>query len=958
MRYLLKIALLFFLQTNLKAQNPSQYVNPFVGTGGHGHTFPGATLPFGLVQLSPDTRIDGSWDGCSGYHYSDSIIYGFSHTHLSGTGVSDYGDIMLMPMSNSASFSTDGYASTFSHSNEKAEPGYYEVLLDNGIRAQLTVTPRVGFHRYQYPSGSSHLVLDLKHRDQLLEGEINIINTTEVAVKRISRAWAEEQHAYAHLVFSAPFEVQYNKDSSKAIFEFEKLSPSNELLLKVGFSMVSTDGAKENLHAELPGWDFKATKLAATEAWNQALNKIQVKDKDEEKLRVFYTALYHSMIHPNTATDVNGRYRGMDNKIYQVDKGSEFYTVFSLWDTFRAAHPLYTIIDRKRSLEFINTFLLMYQQGGRLPVWELAANETDCMIGYHSVSVIADAVAKGINAFNHDLAMEAMERSANWNHLGLPEYSDHGHLTIEDEHESVSKTLEYAYDDWCIAQVAKSMGKMELYEKYMRRSQYWKNLLDPETALMRPKKNAGWLPEFDPREVNNHFTEGNSWQYSFFVPQDIYGMIELMGGSDKFEAKLDELFTVESATTGREQVDITGLIGQYAHGNEPSHHMAYLYNYIGKPNKTQERIHQIMKDFYTSKPDGLIGNEDCGQMSAWYVLSAMGFYSVTPGTDYFIIGAPYLEEAVIQLENGNSFTIKAKNLSDKNKYVQAITLNGKQYEKDSYLNYSTIMKGGVMVFEMGSQPAINSNYTFPPRESVTEPLTIVPVINAKKRSFVDNMEVEIKAAYGNPKLFYAFDGSSAANDYYPYEGPFSINESKSIYAFAVEENGNRSHTIRADFYKKPNNYSIEILSRYNPQYTAGGDEGLIDGIRADENWRKGGWQGYQGQDFEAIIDLKKSKTIRKVKVGLLRDVRAWIVEPKEVLIYTSKDGENFTRVAQVGDFTFDEVYKVETFTAKAEIAPAKARYIKVKIINYGMLPDWHLGAGHDAFIFIDEIEVE
>jgi predicted alpha-1,2-mannosidase len=632
---------------------PSDYVRPFVGTDFNGHTFPGATLPFGMVQLSPDTRIDGSWEGCSGYHYSDSIIYGFSHTHLSGTGVSDYGDIMMMPQTGVSTFEQSLYASAFRHEDESAEAGYYRVLLQNGIEVELTATQRVGVHRYHFPAGSASVILDLNHRDHLVEGNIIVRDDQTLLVARRSSAWARDQHTYASVMTSSAFRAEYNPDSTKVILHFDHLS--GPLVLKVGISFTDVEGAMHNLEQEMPDWDMEAVRHAATLTWDEALGKIEVRDDDEEKMCTFYTALYHTMMHPNIATDVDGRYRGMDQKVHTAE-GFEYYTVYSLWDTFRALHPLFSLIERDRTTDFIQTFLTMYQQGGRLPVWELCSNETDCMIGYHSVSVMADAMAKGISGFDQALALEAAQRSATWDHLGLPAYERQGYLSVNDEHESVSKTLEYAYDDWCIAQMAFRLGEMDVYDAYIQRSNAWRNLLDPSSKLMRPRKNGGWLENFDPREVNNHFTEGNSWQYSFFVPHDVEGMIEAMGGRDAFRQQLDALFSAEAATTGRTQADITGLIGQYAHGNEPSHHMAYLYNYIDRPDQTRARVHQILNDFYTAAPDGLIGNEDCGQMSAWYVMSSLGIYAVNPGEAKYALVHPFLEHYTVHLENGHSFS--------------------------------------------------------------------------------------------------------------------------------------------------------------------------------------------------------------------------------------------------------------------------------------------------------------
>jgi predicted alpha-1,2-mannosidase len=934
----------------------TSYVNPFVGTGGHGHTFPGATLPFGMVQLSPDTRIDGSWDGCGGYHYGDSVIYGFSHTHLSGTGVSDYGDFMMMPLTKKGDINQKTYEASFSHKNEKASPGYYSVKLDNGILVELTASLRVGFQKYTFPTTENSIVIDLKHRDILLEGKFDFIDDKTIAMKRISSAWAQEQHAYAYVQFSAPYTYILSPDSSKVILEF-KLN-SKELLIKTGFSFVSQEGAKSNLKAEILHWQFNTQKEAANKIWNTALKKIEVESEDIEKLKVFYTALYHVMIQPNLAMDVDKNYRGRDNKIHKAE-GFDYYTVFSLWDTFRAAHPLYTLIDKKRTEDFIRTFLAQYQQGGRLPVWEFASNETDCMIGYHSVSVIADAAVKGINNFDLKLAFEAMKKSANWNHLGLPQYIANGYLTIEDEHESVSKTLEYAYDDWCIAQVADLLDEKADYEIYMKRSQAWKNLLDDETKLMRPRKNGEWLSPYDPREVNNHFTEGNSWQYSFFVPHDIYELIEKMGGATAFEAKLDELFSTSSQTTGRTQADITGLIGQYAHGNEPSHHMAYLYNYVGRADKSTKIINQILNTFYTSQPDGLIGNEDCGQMSAWYVLSSLGLYQVNPASQYFLLQSPHFDKAKINLENGKTIEIKAKDLNQENIYTTSIMMNGTEYTNRSFINYNKLMEGGKFEFQMTNNPKPLDAKQFPPKEKTVESIILAPIIEAKGRTFIDTMSVRLNARDGKNQIYYSLDGSQPTTKSLKYERPILLKETTQLKAISTDNQSNVSGSSTANFYKKPNNFTVKILSTYNPQYSAGGDEGLIDGIKGDENWRKGDWQGYQSQDFEAIIDLQKSMTIRSISSRYLQDTRSWILFPKYIEYYVSSDGINFQLIKTMNHSVADNDYDVIILTLESKMpSNTRARFIKVKAINYGILPNWHMGAGFDAFIFIDEIEVK
>ncbi len=933
----MKKAILFILlPTLLFAQDFAKHVNPFIGTGGHGHTFPGATVPFGMVQLSPDTRIDGSWDGCSGYHYDDSTIYGFSHTHLNGTGVSDYGDIMLMPTMGEPSFDNKVYASTFSHANEKASAGFYAVKLDkHNIDVRLTTSTRVGFHEYTFNSaGNANIILDLNHRDKLLYGEVRIINPTTIEILRRSEAWARDQYVYARMEFNVPLKVnlvkEENKENTKldAIYKGTELALSfskqvkkgEKILVRVALSPTSYEGAKLN-SSEINHWDFDKVKKEAEALWNKELSKIEVISDDKDKLAIFYTALYHTMMQPNIAQDLDGKYRGRDNQIH-VAEGFDYYTVFSLWDTFRAAHPLYTLIDKKRTSDYINTFIKQYEQGGRLPVWELASNETDCMIGYHSVSVIADAMAKGITGFDYEKAFEASKASAMRDVLGLEAYKKNGFISMDDEHESVSKTLEYAYDDWCIAQMAKLLKKQEDYQYYMMRSQNWKNIFDWETGFMRPKKNGGWDKPFDPREVNNNFTEGNSWQYSFFVPQDISGMIETYGGTEKFEAKLDEMFNAESKTTGREQVDVTGLIGQYAHGNEPSHHMAYLYNYVGKPEKTKEKVHYILNEFYKNTPDGLIGNEDCGQMSAWYVLSAMGIYAVTPGQPIWDINEPFLDAKV--------------------------SIDG---NKPNYLHLPNAR--GILP-QFGMEKIDN-----PPFKSISP----VPVIQAESKAFKDKLLISISDKYENEKyfkylIFYKIEGQK---EFILYLTPFEIDKTTKIYAYKYDM-GMRmtiSDTISATFFKKPKNYSINIKSKYNPQYHAGGPEGLLDGILGTENWRKGDWQGYQSQDFDAVVDLQEVKNITEISARFLQDQRSWIVMPTKVEYYISEDNVNFTYFGSVNN-TLDPKIEENTILnfSSIETKSKKARYVKVIAKNFGKLPEWHQGFGGDAFIFVDEIIVK
>jgi predicted alpha-1,2-mannosidase len=973
----------------------TRHVNPFIGTGGHGHTFPGATMPFGMVQLSPDTRID-NWDGSSGYHYSDDIVYGFSHTHLSGTGIPDYCDILFMPAI--AEYESPrppnfdkypGYASKFSHSDEVATPGYYSVrLADRKVTAELTATQRVGFHRYTFPqSRKAGINLDLDWRDRLLDGDYNIVDKKRVEGFRRSSSWAKKQTVYFVAEFSRPFdEIAISETGGKKRSAFFAFSPKagDQILLKVAISPVSIEGARTNLAAELPGWDFDKVLADAKAAWNKELSKIEVSGGTDEQTTNFYTALYHTMIQPNVFNDVDGRYKGHDGKIQgepvtlkkkenpqdillgRVPQPGDHYTVFSLWDTFRAAHPLYTIIDQKRTVDFINTFIRIYEQGGRLPVWELWGEETDTMIGYHAVSVIADAMAKGIKGFDYEKAYAAAKHSAELDHHGLAAYKKRGYISMEDENESVSKTLEYAYNDWCIAQMASVLHKTDdtFYyqkeaDKYLRRSRYFENLFDPRVGFFVPKKNGGFVRPFAANEVTFSFTEGNSWQYSFFVPHDVMRLMELMGGNEKFTAKLDELFTTNQKLIGREQPDITGLIGQYAHGNEPSHHIPYLFNYAGQPWKTQKYVRKIMDEFYKNSPDGLIGNEDCGQMSAWYVLSASGFYPVTPGSPIYAFGTPLFPEMTYRLENGRKFTIRAKNVSDKNIFIRSATLNGKHYSK-AYITHAEIMGGGILEFSMADQPMRTAFSEFPfstmsfvGGQGLTFSTIAVPQIEGA-RVFRDTSIVFIRTATPNAKIHYTLDGSEPTEKSHPYAVPVRINQNTTVKAIAVAPSGDRSLIAEAIYSRRPNDWTV-TPSPYSTQYTGGGDHAIIDGIRGTVNFASGEWQGYQGKVFEAVIDLQRETAIKEIGGGFLQSARSWIWMPERVEFEASKDGANFVKIADFKPGFPQTEMNTVTKDFLQRVTPTKARYVRVKANNFGKIPAWHPGAGGDPWIFVDEI---
>ncbi|MDR1406921.1 MAG: GH92 family glycosyl hydrolase [Tannerella sp.] len=719
------------------------HVNLFIGAGGHGHTFPGATVPYGMVQLSPDTRTTG-WDGCSGYHYSDSSIIGFSHTHLSGTGIGDYGDILFMPFRGDIKTEAgderrpdSGYRSRFSHGDEKAVPGYYAVKLDDyGIDVELTASARAGFHRYKFNgSGPSGVIVDLTHtihgHRNTLNG-IRVVSDTEIAGAKITDGWAANHHVYFHAKFNRPFTFklidagreidgarEVASQHAKIVLLFD-LDAGDELLAKVGISSVDADGARNNLDREIGHWDFDRVAAGAKSLWIDQLNKITVEGGSEDDRTIFHTAMYHCAISPNIFTDADRRYRGVDSRIHTaVD--FDRYTVFSLWDTFRAFHPLLTLIDPERDNEFIRSLLAACDEGGILPKWELAGNYTGSMIGYHAVSVIVDAYMKGIRNYDVEKAFRACIATSRYDTAGIlfpsqtvkeklmPEarkyYVERGYIPADLAPKSVSETLEYAYSDWCIAQMAREMNDPDTYRLYMARAMNYKNLFDPDAGFMRGRMSDGSRETpFNPRAPGRSYVEGNAWQWNWYVPHDVRGYIELAGGKQRFLQKLDSLFTIPSRIEGERQItDATGLIGQYAHGNEPSHHIAYLYNFLGEPRKTQQLVDSILFSLYRNDPDGLSGNEDCGQMSAWYVMSAMGLYPLCPGKPEYSTGRPVFDRVTLHLPDGKQFVIEAKNNSRHNRHVHSLALNG-QPLNSLLIRHADIAAGGHLLFEMNDEP--------------------------------------------------------------------------------------------------------------------------------------------------------------------------------------------------------------------------------------------------------------
>lgn len=950
-------------------------VDPFIGTGGHGHTYPGATSPFGMVQLSPDTRLEG-WDGCGGYHYSDSVIYGFSHTHLQGTGVSDYGDILFMPCTQfKAGQDTwrDRYASRFDHGSESAHAGYYQVHLgDHGIGVELTSTPRTGIQRYRLDQADTlTLVIDLEHRDELLQYSIYPLDDSTLVGHRVSEAWAREQHVYFAARFSAPFAWRdafgdvitrgVREDGTlEQIMEYVPVFAADfgvvdSLIVRTGISLVDIEGAVRNLEAEAPHGDFDRYVRENEARWDEQLGRMEVEGGSPADRTNFYTALYHSCTVPNLASDADGRYRGTDLQVHQLaEQEGDHYTVFSLWDTFRALHPLLNWLEPERTRDFARTFLRMYEQGGQLPVWELAANYTGCMIGYHSVPVLADAWTWGIRDFDAPLALEAMVQAADSAHLGLPAYRNLGYIPSEREHESVSKTLEYAFDDACIAQFAGQIqAAPNTVQRFTDRSCAWRNLYNPATRFIQPKRGGAFIEGFDPREVNFNYTEANGWQYTFFMPHDVNTLMDWVGGDSAMVAFLDEMFTSSPATTGREQADITGLIGQYAHGNEPSHHMAYLYTYAGRPDRTADYVDEILSTLYTPTPDGLSGNEDCGQMSAWYIWSALGLYPVAPASGQLVVGTPRFDAVTIRPQGRPTFTIGS---TGKGKYVQGLTLQGESHSK-AYLTVDEVAQGGQLEFALGGTPSEAFRAAERPTARITSETFIpVPIIDAP-RTFREAVEVELRHVDDGKRLVEMEYRLGPDELWQTYTGPVRIEGNCTLEARA--KRGNQiSATVQHHMRRVDHDWSLTWRAgEFSHQYHAGGNDALIDGIIGGPNFKTGEWQGFFGQDVVAEVDLGELQTVRRQSIGALRDVRPWIMLPREVRFSASRDGLNWEPIERLQHRASDadEEVLVLRFESKRR---TEARYLRVEVDGYGPLPASHLGAGNPSWLFMDEWQID
>ncbi len=939
------------------ANEPASYVDPFIGTGGHGHTFPGATAPFGMMQFSPDTRMN-DWDGCSGYHTSDNAILGFSTTHLSGTGCSDYGDFRFTPAVG------DAVCAGFNHENEWAKPGYYSVAFDNPqVVVALAAGDRVGLMSCTFPkTDQAKLLLNMVQgvNDEFVyESTLDVESPTAIAGFRHTRDWAHDQYLYFYAEFSKPLKSYDIDEQHNGTFVFDT-EEGEPVVMRIAISPVDAEGAKNNLKAELADGDFDVDALARKtyEQWNHELSSIEVQGKDEADKRVFYTCLYHAMIAPNLFSDADGRFRAHDLGIRRSER--PMYTVFSLWDTFRSLHPLFSLIQRERTVDFINTFINNYSTDPEhmLPIWELAACETHCMIGNHAIPVIADAYFAGIQGFDYDKALEAMVNSSRQDRRGMGAYVKYGFIPVDMEGEAVSKTLEYAYDDWCVARMAEAMGKTDIAEEFYLRAQAYKNLYNPVNKFFQGRRNGGYMQPFDPTQVNFTLTEANTWQYNFFVPQDINTHIDMMGGWEEYGKKLDGLFTASSKLTGREQVDITGLIGQYAHGNEPSHNTVYMYNFIGQPTKTQHYVKQVMDEFYTDERDGLCGNEDCGQMSAWGAFSAMGFYPATPASGYYVLGIPRFDKVTVNLDNGKHFVVKAKNLSPQNCYVKSATLNGKALER-SFITFDEVYNGGELVFTMTATP--DSPWATQPENCPVvripgESILVVPAINAESNTFFDSLTLTMSHPVEGTQIYYTLDGTEPNENSMVYTKPIVLKKATQVRAAALQ-NGQWSRPIEASFYLIDAKRAVKLEHPYSNQYEAGGLKALIDHQRGGDNFRTGVWQGYHGVDLVATIDLGTKMKVNRLAGGFLQEQGSWIFMPKEVEFFVSDDGKKFRSVGKAINYVdqADDDAVVQELGVRPR---CEARYVKMAAKNIGTCPDWHPGAGQPAWIFCDEFVIE
>lgn len=971
-------ALIYLLfSCTAKERQYTQYVDPFIGTGGsgwsEGRCIPGPMLPYGMVQLSPEVR-DDTHTGF--YHYNRPTIKGFSHTHISGSGVADAADITFAPMTGKPEFTPgdekmpeNGYRSRFSKETEKASPGYYTVMLDDyDIKAELTATMRTGMHRYTFPESSeSHIIVDLKHGTKgnwVIDSWIKVIDTKTIGGFRRSNALTANKYVYFVAEFSKPFDAiglvsdgeicrekkEVQGHDIQAVIRYET-SGDEQIVAKVGISAVSMESAAENLKKENPGWSFDKVRENAVECWEKHLAKIKIEDSDEELRKTFYTALYHTMAGPMEYTDVAGNYRGPDRNIHHTNGEYVHHTLFSLWDTYRTLHPLMTILAPERVNDIVCTFINYYEQSGRLPFWECYSSETWYMIGYHAVSVIADAYRKGIRDYDAHKALEACCAMAERNDLGLEYYTKLGYIPHNRTRWAVSKNLEYAYDDYCIAMLAKELGDEKVYDTYIKRSQFYKNTFNPENKFFMGKGSDGkWKPDFNPGGWSSNYCEAGAYQYRYYVPHDLQTLIEMFGGKEEFVNSLDSLF----------------VLNRYEHDNEPSHHMPFLYNYAGYAWKTQEKVRDILLNSYNNTPEGLCGNDDVGQMSAWYVMSALGLYPVCPGVPEYVLTAPLFEHATIEVGNNKKFVISTVNHSKENKYIRGVTLNGKPYTK-SYITHADTMSGGEICYELSAQP--NKEWASSPEDcpysGIEEKVVTTPYVVVEDDKAIGTKKVSLETATENAVICYTTDGSTPTERSAVFVGPVSLDSTTIVKALAVADGYMPSYISETTVKVRHSEYPKIIDNIPVPTYfelTAdGGSENLIDGLYGTTELYGGYWVFFYGQNqLDVTIDLGEQRPVKSISTNfhLQANGNYNSFGPKHLEYLVSGNGTDFTSVYE-DSYRHTPVTDTEATikTFKKELTNIRGRYVRVKAESVGMPPPWSL-YWYPVNMCIDEITIE
>ncbi|OHX64291.1 GH92 family glycosyl hydrolase [Flammeovirga pacifica] len=996
MKHYITILLMLLILGCNKKEN-IDYVDPMIGTNGIGHTFPGATTPFGMVQLSPSNEFK-NWNWCSGYHYSDQIIKGFAHTHFSGAGLAGLGDILVMPTmgdpttnSGTEEAPETGYRSRFSHDKEDAKAGYYSVtLLDDNIDVELTASPRVGFHKYTFHnSGEANVVFDPTHHlmETIFGTSVEIIGDNAIRGYKKANGEAGKRTVYFYAEFSKPFNQylitnedqpkkgisKFEEERAKAVVTFDVKS-DEQLELKVAISNVSFEGAKKNFDAEAKTTSFDQALVAAQNAWREKLNKIEIETIDEDDKVVFMTGMYHSFISPNLLSDVDGNFV-VEGKKYHTDYPQ--YSNYSTWDTFRALHPLFTIIEKEKTAEFVNSLVSRKTVSDvELPIWEAVGHDNICMIGYNTVSPIADAILKDIPGINQQEAYQTMLSASNYLGKHSPNYDVNGmddylkfYYVPGEIGSSVSKTTEQNYYDWTIAQVAHKLGDSKNEQLYLDRSKGYRALFDKKSGYLLPKMSDGTVPNVSTDtwdDLVKNYVSGNIWAYSMYVPHDVKAYMQMFGGPKKFAQKIDSILADTTTLGGAQHVDISGFIGKYGHGDEPGHQIPYFYVFAQEPWKTQELVHQVMDEFYHNDPDGLVNNEDLGQMSAWYIFSAMGFYPVTPGDMNYIIGSPKVKAAKIKLENGKTFSVKVNNASDKNVYIQSVSLNGKQLDR-AYIQHHEIMDGGELVFEMQATPNktwATSNEATPGEKITSVPEVAQRVTNTPYSSNAENFfgaSLPIKLFCNNTDAIirYTLDGSEPNAKSKKYTNGIQIYKSTTLKAKAFKEGLIESKTFEHQYIKTQSarlgkGYPKINLSHETEDYGKTDGSQLIDQKLASDAFADGHWNGFIKNNLEAVIDLGKTTNIKQVKYNTLSNTYVWIFPPKATTVWVSTNKKNWKKV---GYAKYENVLEHEhkIITNSVNIGHQNARYIKIEIENYGGMPKWHGGAGQTPFLMIDEI---